>query len=284
MKIIALNNHVKQHPNSVSMFRGESSMNEERLYKSNLPHGMQDNIVSTKKVYKSVRKTADLKSSGFFNAKNTPSFGAKPPVKPKELGNFGKKLADNKIVQKFLKIAGKNPVVFEAIAALIVAGLIRPATIMVLPASKADKEKNKKAAAHSIASGIIGLVSTFVLIQPFVDGVSKLKDKPEKFGLKKNGEMFKRLNLGNKKDPTRMKIYSDFIKYFPKVIFAPLIATSTIALIPVIDKHVLNKIFSKNPAAKNAEMTPMDVYRSTSFKSNSNQKKKVFQSFAGGNV
>ena len=81
-----------------------------------------------------------------------------------------------------------------------------------------------------------------------------------------------------------MKIYSDFIKYFPKVIFAPLIATSTIALIPVIDKHVLNKIFSKNPAAKNAEMTPMDVYRSTSFKSNSNQKKKVFQSFAGGNV
>ena len=139
-----------------------------------------------------------------------------------------------------------------------------------------------------MASAVIGFVSTFLLMQPFVDGAKKLKEHPEKYGLDKNGKMFERLNFeinGVKKDPTRIEVYSDFIKYFPKVVFAPLIATSTIALIPVMDKYVLNKIvFKKNPAAQNAEMTPMDVYRSTSFKSNSNRHEKAFQSFAGGNV
>ena len=287
MKITALNNDIKRHPNSISMFRGEGSTSEEQLYKSNLLKSNQDRATSTRRVYKSVRKTAEKRPSGFFNAKNSPSFGCASGKAPQEMGKFAKKLADSKLVQKFLTLAGKNPVVFEAIAALIVAGAIRPATIMALPASKADKEKNKKAASHSIASGTIGLVSTCILFQPFVSAVTKLKDNPEKFGLDKKGPMFDRLNFtikGVKKDPTRIKVYSDFLKYFPKVIFAPLIAWSTISLIPVIDKQVLNRIFSNNQAVKNAEMTPMDVYRSTSFKSNACKNEKTFQSFTGGNA
>lgn len=287
MKITALNYDIKRHPNSISMFRGEGSTSEERLYKSDSLVSIQDRTASVRKVYKSVNKTADLKSSGFFNVKNSPSFGCASGKAPQEMGKFAKKLADSKLVHKFLILAGKNPVVFEAIAALIVAGAIRPATIMALPASKADKEKNKKAASHSIASGVIGLVSTCILFQPIISAFTKLKDNPEKFGLDKKGPMFDCLNFtikGVKNGKKRIDVYSDFLKYFPKVIFAPLTTWLTISLIPVIDKQVLNRIFSKNPAVKNAEMTPMDVYRSTSFKSNAGKNEKTFKSFTGGNV
>lgn len=286
MKITLNNYHIKHHPNSRSVFRGEGNTGEEQLYKSNLPQATKTETLCAelhnKNVNKSVKKTADLKSSGFFNAKKTPSFGTSMPKPPSKVATW---IADSPIVHKFLKLAGKNPAVFEAVAALIVAGAVRPATIMALPASKKDKEKNKKAAAHSIASGLIGLASTCILFQPITAAMTKLKDNPTKYGIDKNSKMFDRLDLtikGVKRNPTRMKVYNDFIKYSPKILFAPVTAAATIALIPIIDKLILSKIFSKNEAARKAEMTPMDVYRSTSFKSKTEKNEQTFKSFTGG--
>ena len=284
MKVTSIgNNYIKRHPNSHSIFRGES-MCEQQL-KSDLPNSNQDKSVLTEKIQeKSVRKTADVKSSGFFNAKNTPSFGCNPVVKaPKKMGKLATKIADSDLAHKFLKLAGKNPAVFEAVAALVVAGAVRPATIMSLPATAEDKKKNKKAAAHSISSGIIGLISTVILIQPVKDAMDKLYKNPDKFGIKSDSPMFERLSLnikGKHADPKRMKVFHDFVKFAPKLIIAPAMAFATISLIPVIDKHVLSKIFK--PAVVKKEMTPMDVYRSTSFKSNIDKNNKTFKSFTGG--
>ena len=285
MKVTSIgNNYIKRHPNSHSMFRGEG-MCEQQLYKSDLPNSNQDKSVLTTELKqdKSVRKTADIKSSGFFNAKNAPAFGCAAAVKaPKKMGKFATAIADSPLAHKFLKLAGKNPAVFESLAALIVAGAIRPATIMSLPASTEDKKKNKKAAAHSISSGVIGLVSTVILFKPIKDAMDKLYKNPDKFGFKEGNPIFERLSLnikGKHADPKRLKVYHDFVKFAPKLIFAPLTAAATIALIPVMDKYVLSKIFK--PSVAKAEMTPMDVYRSTSFKSNID-KNKTFKSFTGG--
>jgi len=286
MKVTSISNyHIKRHPNSNSVFKGEGK-NEEKFYENILPKSNQEQSALCGELQeKSVKKTADFKSSGFFNAKSMPSFGCSSAVSkaPKEMGKFATTLADSKVVHKFLKLAGRNPAVFESFAALIVAGAIRPITIMSLPANAEDKKKNKKAAAHSISSGVIGLVSTVILFQPIKDAMDKLYKNPEKFGFKANHPIFERLSLnikGKHADPKRLKVYNDFIKFAPKLIFAPLTAAATIALIPVMDKYVLSKIFK--PAVTKAEMTPMDVYRSTSFKSNIDRNNKTFKSFTGG--
>ena len=180
MKVTSINDYIKRHPNSHSMFRGEGR-SAERLYESALPKSNQDNsvCVNNNVQNKSVTKTADLKSSGFFSAKN-PSFGCAPVVKaPEQMGKFADWIVKTPIAHKFLKLAGKNPAVFEATAALVVAGALRPATIMALPASKADKEKNKKAASHSISSGLIGLASSILLFQPVTAALKKIDEIEE---------------------------------------------------------------------------------------------------------
>ena len=281
MKVSSIN-YIKRHPNSHSMFRGEGKV-EEQLYRSALPNSKQEVYTSAIELQnKTVNKTA-LKSGGFFNAKNSPSFGCAPAQAPKQMGKLANWVTDSPLAHKFLELAGKNPAVFEAAAALIVTGALRPATIMALPASRADKEKNKKAAAHSISSGLIGLTTSVLLFQPIVAALNKLDKNPKKYGLDTKGDMYKELTINRRNVTNTMKrktIYLAFFKNAPKMLFAPVTAAATIALIPIIDKCILSKIFK--PAVAKAELTPMDVYRSTSFKSTTSKANKTYKSFIGG--
>ena len=69
-----------------------------------------------------------------------------------------------------LNRAENEPVMQAGMAALICI-ILRPATIMALP-SKKDKENNMYASAHSISSGLVGLLATLLIAQPFKESAS----------------------------------------------------------------------------------------------------------------
>ena len=63
----------------------------------------------------------------------------------------------------------------SAFIALILAGILRPATIMALP-GKIDKEDKIYASGHSMASGLIGFVASTIVTSPWDQGVKNIMD------------------------------------------------------------------------------------------------------------
>ena len=85
------------------------------------------------------------------------------------------KLTDLKSFQKIAKFAGDNAVGFNAATALVMAGLLRPAAVMALPAKDEKTQKNKvNAAAHSIASGVIGFAITMAVTTPLKNALKSV--------------------------------------------------------------------------------------------------------------
>ena len=76
----------------------------------------------------------------------------------------------------------------SAFMALILAGILRPATVMSLPGKK-DKEDKVYSAGHAIASGIIGFVASVILTSPLDTAVKKLFGAEEI--LDENGNVIK---------------------------------------------------------------------------------------------
>lgn len=76
---------------------------------------------------------------------------------------------------KIADFAAENSSAFNAASSLIMAGVLRPAAIMALPAKDEQAKKNKgNAAAHAIASGLISFVVTSIAMKPLADGIKKL--------------------------------------------------------------------------------------------------------------
>ena len=97
----------------------------------------------------------------------------KEKVIPKE--TFGDRVLNSKFFNGLLKLTENEPVAQAAMAACICI-ILRPLTIMALP-NKKGKEDNMYASAHSISSGIMGLVSAFIIAQPFKMGASYTMEK-----------------------------------------------------------------------------------------------------------
>ena len=123
---------------------------------------------------------------------------AQPEVKK------GDKLLNSPLFNKLVEMGEYEPVIQAAMAAIICIGL-RPATILALPSGK-SKQDNTYAASHSIASGIVGLLSTIILTTPFKAGANHvlkvmLKD------LKKEAleRLYPQLNLESIVDKTTGK-------------------------------------------------------------------------------
>ena len=93
---------------------------------------------------------------------------AKPEVKR------GDKILNSKAFATLLKWSANEPVMQAAMSALICL-ILRPATIMALP-NKNGKENNMYASAHSMASGVMGLISTAFIAQPFQMGAARTMD------------------------------------------------------------------------------------------------------------
>ncbi len=71
----------------------------------------------------------------------------------------------------------------QATIAAVICTLLRPATIMAIPTKK-SKQDNTYASAHSVASGMVGLVTTLALTVPFKWGADHVMNK--KIGMFKN--------------------------------------------------------------------------------------------------
>src|SRR5574344_225795 len=103
--------------------------------------------------------------------------------------SFSDKVADNKVTKKTLNsgffskvldVTAKQEVFAQAASALAICCALRPATLLAFPGKK-DKKDCQYAAAHSISSGLWGLIVPFFFVTPLVGGVNYALKHPEKF-------------------------------------------------------------------------------------------------------
>lgn len=212
---------------------------------------------------------------------NNVSFRGLPFPQGSKLSQKAWKLAGNKTFNWLSDLAAGNQTVFDALFAVLITCGLRPAAIMA-QTNENNKEKNKKAASHSIASGIIGYGFAVAVFTPIKRALDKVCKNPQKFA--KNMEEY--LTYGGKKlinMSDRTAAYKSIFNYGSQVFTASIRSAITIAMIPVIDKYVLNKIFGQNvkPTTKEElQNDPTYKFAYINFK-NSPNAKKVFQNFAG---
>lgn len=193
---------------------------------------------------------------------------------------YAKKLQESPKAQKALEWIGSNSVLGEALFALGITCALRPALIMLTPGNKEDKEKNKYAAAHSVASGIIGLVATLIVNTPLKNATKAIKkaeqfggiiQKPSKETLQQVGEKAGELIRINRKQT--LSVVPEVAQRVFNPIVYPLRASLTITLIPVILGFFGIKKADKNKQANSS------INQSKMLMPEDN--KKVFQSFTG---
>ena len=149
--------------------------------------------------------------------------------------------------------------------ALIVAGVLRPATNIGM-ASKDDREDCIHAATHSISSAGVGFGTTCLVMKPFTDALKEFKNNPAKYLDAKMASVYGIEELGARKVQT-----SKFFKNTCKIVeMAPEIAIGipkailTIALIPPILKYC----FGIEKKSKNEHKMELADVKSTQQDSN----------------
>ena len=124
---------------------------------------------------------------------------------------FADKILSSNWFGKFAKYSNDHNISTSALIALVLAGVMRPATILALPGKK-DKEDKVYAAGHSMASGIIGFLVSTAITSPFDESIKKFFGDPDKY-LVVNKESKKAGRKGSKPTLERMK---NAIKYLEK--------------------------------------------------------------------
>lgn len=196
------------------------------------------------------------------------------------VGEKPSKFLTSQRLKDWARRAAESPAVFESAYAAILACMIRPATIIALP-SKKNKDDQKYAASHSIASGAIGYIAALLIYSPISAAVKKVEEKPTEF-ISPEKERFN--YLGELKDGklngSRFNVASKYFNMIPKFLVAVPLSIATIALIPPILKYVLGYKKSNDKKA-NIEQQIQD-YSLINFKSSNEKQKKAFQNFTGG--
>jgi len=197
-------------------------------------------------------------NAGLCDKKNTTrgynvNFSGNPAQKASEVAakNLGDKILNSKTFGSILDYAEAHPISCNALFSLVLAGMLRPATIMALPGNDKSKEDKRNAAAHSVASGIIGFISATIIMSPFDAAMKKVKSDPAKFlGISKKAESY----LGNLKakglaKTAKFKNVETLMKMGPDIIIGIPRSIITIALIPPILKYVFG--IEKKPKGQN---------------------------------
>ena len=174
-------------------------------------------------------------------------------------------------------MADASQTIFDAVFALGITCVLRPIAIMAQSNDK-NREKNKKAASHSIASGLIGYGFAVALFSPIKKGLNKLKANPEVFA--KKAAQF----IGSTKNA---QTFTMLVNKSTEALTSSIRSAITIALIPLIEKYLLNGIFGSpkqqvdKKELQNTIQNPIYRYSIINFKNNA-KASKTFQNFTGG--
>lgn len=238
-------------------------------------------------------ESVNSKSINFSNNKKTAnviSFGGLSLSKVQKIKKSGLwKFLNKKWLENFIAKADSSQTLFDALFALVLTCVLRPAAIMVQSNDK-NRNKNKKAAAHSISSGIIGYGFAKVVFSPIKNAIDKIKAHPDFYakGAEKffryadkytNKSMYKTMSASK-----RMQTFTMLFNKSAEVLTASVRSGITIAMIPYIDKYVLNPLFgSKDPVSdkKDLQMPAYKYSYIVNFKNNK-ETNRIFQNFTGG--
>ncbi len=159
------------------------------------------------------------------------------------------KLVGSKAFESVAKFAGENSATFNAASSLIMAGVLRPAAIMALPAKNEQEQKNKgNAAAHAIASAVIGFAITSTVMKPISAGLKKVMGNTDKYLPKLSEKM--------KSNPALEKNVKKVLSFGPDIILAVPRALLTSKLSHVVGDVLFGKK-KKNAAPAPAPQAPV---------------------------
>ncbi len=124
---------------------------------------------------------------------------------------FADKILSSNWFGKFAKYSNDHNISTSALIALVLAGVMRPATIMALP-GKQDKEDKIYASGHAMASGIIGFLVSTAITSPFDESIKKFFGNPDKYLTAKDNVK----NVGRKGSKPTLERMKNAIKYLEK--------------------------------------------------------------------
>ncbi len=255
MKTENLLNHQPKHYTSFSGIKYKRSNTNANLLVSNLESNANDEI----KLNNRNTATAGINPSGRLSFK-----GRIPTPVAKTIGE---KLAVNKGFNKFLDILSDNSLVADALIALFLTAIVRPASIYAIPTKDpVEKKKNNYQVAHSASTGLLGLATTLAVAEPIKRAVKKILKNPSKYV--KGDTTF----ISNNE-----RVFKETAGRLHQPIFLPLRAAATIAIVPPVLRFFG---LSKNgKSVSKADKAKID-YSFMNFKSNESKSFKGFEQIA----
>ncbi|MFI3300338.1 MAG: hypothetical protein R3Y28_02855 [Candidatus Gastranaerophilales bacterium] len=203
--------------------------------------------------------TGMLKNNDEYNANNSGNFTSKSEVAAVSFeGNKLDAFYKSKAFNKALDLTQKYHIATTNFVILIMSAIFRPLAIMALPDKKDDETKDEKeiqekkearkedkvyAAAHSIASGVIGFGIATAISAPLDVAIKKMQNNEEIFN---KSEYVKKLKETAKSGKTQiekntaertMKAMDMFLKNIPDWFIVLPKGFLTVALIPPILKY-----------------------------------------------
>ena len=176
------------------------------------------------------------------------------------------KVVSSKAFESVAKFAGENSATFNAASSLVMAGVLRPLTIMALPAKNEQEQKNKgNAAAHAIASAVIGFAITSTVMKPISAGLKKVMNNTDKYLPKLSEKM--------KSNPALEKNVNKVLSFGPDILLAVPRALLTSKLSGYVNKALFGK--KKEAAPAPAQHAPVVAQAQES-------QRPVLDSFKGG--
>ncbi len=125
--------------------------------------------------------------------------------------SLGQKIMKSDFFAKSMGMINDHNIASSAFMALILAGILRPATILSLPGKEEQSKKDKLfAAGHAMASGIIGFVASVILTSPLDAAVKKVFGTREV--LDDDGNVVQRIKGYDEYGSKRLKEISDDLK------------------------------------------------------------------------
>lgn len=231
-------------------------------------------------VNKNATTTAGINPSGRLSFKGKEYVSKYAAKTADELKNtFAGKLVQNKAFNWFIDQTAGNTLVTEALVALGLTALLRPAAIAALPTNnQSDKQKNRYQIGQAISTGLVGLGLTILVSEPLKRSFTRLTEKPENF-LKNNLDLTAR----NVKPKVKSALKETSIRLI-QPIFLPVKAALTIAMIPpILGALGIKKKNADTPDTLSPAKKAAIDYSFMSFKGD-NENRKIFQNFAGNAI